>query len=103
MAPYREYRFDRLRPKITCPMRLYLINPVNPLALSEVRQRWFKRFRIWKPLGLLTVATLTPADWQITVFDENQGIRDYAAMPRPDLVGITAFTSQASRAYELAR
>jgi len=84
-------------------MRLYLINPVNPLALSEVRQRWFKRFRIWKPLGLLTVATLTPADWQITVFDENQGIRDYAAMPRPDLVGITAFTSQASRAYELAR
>ena len=27
---------------------------------------------------------------------------DYSAMPRPDLVGITAFTSQANRAYELA-
>src|SRR3989338_2843683 len=100
ISPYCN---SQVRQPTRCPMRLYLINPINPLALSEVRQRWFKRFRIWKPLGLLTVAALTPSDWQITVFDENQGIRDYAAMPRPDLVGITAFTSQASRAYELAR
>ena len=83
-------------------MRLYLINPANHLALAEVRRGWFNRFRVWKPLGLLTVAALTPDTWDITIFDENQGIRDYAAMPRPDLVGITAFTSQASRAYELA-
>lgn len=27
---------------------------------------------------------------------------DYGALPRPDLVGITAFTSQANRAYEVA-
>ena len=27
---------------------------------------------------------------------------DYPAMPRPDLVGITAFTSQANRAYDVA-
>ncbi|MCY2924536.1 MAG: radical SAM protein, partial [Planctomycetota bacterium] len=36
------------------------------------------------------------------VIDENLGAGDYESMPRPDLVGVTAFTSQASRAYELA-
>lgn len=83
-------------------MRLYLINPVNPLALSHMRRGWLSRFRVWKPLGLLTVAALTPAEWDITVIDENQGVPDYASMPRPDVVGITAFTSQASRAYDVA-
>lgn len=83
-------------------MRLCLINPMNPLALAEIRQRWFNRYRVWKPLGMLTVAALTPGDWEITIADENLGVRDYATMPRPDLVGITAFTSQASRAYDLA-
>ena len=34
--------------------------------------------------------------------DENLGVPDYASMPRPDLVGITAFTSQANRAYEVS-
>jgi radical SAM superfamily enzyme YgiQ (UPF0313 family) len=75
---------------------------MNPLALTEVRQRWFNRYRVWKPLGLMTLAALTPGDWEIEIVDENLGVRDYAKMPRPDLVGITAFTSQASRAYELA-
>jgi radical SAM superfamily enzyme YgiQ (UPF0313 family) len=83
-------------------MRLYLINPVNPLALCKARAGRWNRYRIWKPLGLLTVAALTPREWEITVLDENLEQRDYAAMPRPDLVGITAFTSQASRAYDLA-
>src|SRR6266545_810077 len=50
-------------------MRLYLINPVNPLALAEVRQGWFNRYRVWKPLGLLTLAALTPDDWEITILD----------------------------------
>jgi radical SAM superfamily enzyme YgiQ (UPF0313 family) len=36
------------------------------------------------------------------VVDENLGVPDYTAMPRPDLVGITAFTSQADRAYTVA-
>ncbi|MBZ0268176.1 B12-binding domain-containing radical SAM protein, partial [bacterium] len=33
---------------------------------------------------------------------ENVATPDYAKMPRPDLVGLTAFTSQAPRAYEVA-
>jgi radical SAM superfamily enzyme YgiQ (UPF0313 family) len=84
-------------------MRLYLINPNNPLvSLAKVKKNRWNRFRIWKPLGLLVLAGLTPKEWEITVIDENLGVPDYAAMPRPDLVGITAFTSQACRAYELA-
>ena len=85
-------------------MQLYLINPNNPLvSLAKVTESRWNRFRVWKPLGLLVLAGLTPPDWEITVIDENLGPRDYAAMPQPDLVGITAFTSQACRAYDLAR
>ncbi len=84
-------------------MRLYLINPHNPLvSLINVKDNRWNRYRVWKPLGLLVLAGLTPAEWEITLVDENLGLRDYAAMPRPDLVGITAFTSQANRAYEVA-
>jgi hypothetical protein len=47
-------------------------------------------------------AGLTPPEWEITIVDENLSVSDYLAMPRPDLVGITAFTSQANRADEVA-
>ncbi|MCF8105517.1 MAG: B12-binding domain-containing radical SAM protein [Desulfohalobiaceae bacterium] len=50
----------------------------------------------------MVLAGLTPPEWEIAIMDENLGAPDYAAMPRPDLVGITAFTSQANRAYEVA-
>lgn len=82
-------------------MRLYLINPNNPLV-SITKDSYWNQFRVWKPLGLLQVAAMTPGDWEVRVFDENTGDYDYDALPRPDVVGITAFTSQATRAYELA-
>lgn len=82
---------------------LYLINPSNPLAsMSFNRDNYWNRFRLWKPLGLLTIAGITPSDWEVAVFDENLGPIDHGALPRPDVVGITAFTSQAPRAYEIA-
>ena len=59
-------------------------------------------YRVWQPLGLTTLAALTPTDWDITIFDENVRAPDYEALPAPDLVGITAFTSQANRAYDVA-
>jgi radical SAM superfamily enzyme YgiQ (UPF0313 family) len=84
-------------------VRLYLINPSNPLvSMVKLKKNRWKRYRIWKPLNLLVLAGLTPPEWKITVIDENLGIPDYSAMPQPDLVGITAFTSQANRAYEVA-
>jgi radical SAM superfamily enzyme YgiQ (UPF0313 family) len=84
-------------------MRLYLINPSNPLVsiVNLGESRW-NRYRIWKPLSLMVLAGLTPPEWDITILDENTGAPDYSALPRPDLVGITAFTSQAPRAYDVA-
>jgi radical SAM superfamily enzyme YgiQ (UPF0313 family) len=85
-------------------MRLYLINPSNPLVSSvRVKESRWNRYRVWKPLSLMVLAGLTPPEWEITIVDENLGAPDYPAMPRPDLVGITAFTAQANRAYEVAR
>jgi radical SAM superfamily enzyme YgiQ (UPF0313 family) len=84
-------------------MRLYLINPSNPLvSIVNVKESRWNRYRVWKPLSLMVLAGLTPTEWEISIVDENLGAPDYAAMPRPDLVGITAFTSQANRAYEVA-
>jgi radical SAM superfamily enzyme YgiQ (UPF0313 family) len=84
-------------------MRLYLINPSNPLvSIVKVKENRWNRYRVWKPLSLMVLAGLTPAEWEISIVDENLGEPNYTAMPRPDLVGITAFTSQANRAYEVA-
>jgi radical SAM superfamily enzyme YgiQ (UPF0313 family) len=84
-------------------MRLYLINPSNPLvSIVNVKESRWNRFRVWKPLSLMVLAGLTPPEWEISIVDENLGAPDYTAMPRPNLVGITAFTSQATRAYKVA-
>jgi len=84
-------------------MLLYLINPINPLVnIAQVKKNRWGKYRVWKPLSLLVLAGLTPGDWDIKVIDEHLGVPDYSAMPPPDLVGITAFTSQANRAYKVA-
>lgn len=84
-------------------MRLYLINPTNPLVscVTAKENRW-NRWRVWKPLSLLMLARVTPPEWELTIIDENVRRVDYEALPTPDLVGITAFTSQAPRAYVIA-
>jgi radical SAM superfamily enzyme YgiQ (UPF0313 family) len=74
---------------------LLLINPANQLRPGfhinpETRNQ---------PLGLGIIAALTPPDWKIKLIDENfKTFRYYEA----DLVGLTAFTSNAPRAYEIA-
>lgn len=84
-------------------MRLLLINPCNRLSsMVKVKENRWNKYRVWKPLGLLVLSAMTPKAWTVTVVDENLGPPDYAGMPEPDLVGITAFTSQAPRAYEVA-
>lgn len=70
--------------------------------MTHVKESRWNRYRVWKPLSLLVLAGATPQEWETSIVDENLGTPDYSAMPRPDLVGITAFTSQANRAYELA-
>jgi radical SAM superfamily enzyme YgiQ (UPF0313 family) len=84
-------------------LHLLLINPVNELvAITNTEDNAWNEGRIWKPLGLLVLAGRTPPEWEVEVIDENLGAPDYEAMPLPDLVGISAFTSQANAAYALA-
>jgi radical SAM superfamily enzyme YgiQ (UPF0313 family) len=80
-----------------------LINPSNVLAsMAKASGSRWNRFRAWKPLSIMAVAGLTPSDWTVQLVDETLGIPDYDEFQRPDLVGVTAFTSQANRAYEIA-
>jgi radical SAM superfamily enzyme YgiQ (UPF0313 family) len=82
---------------------LLLVNPSNVLAgTSKANSSKWTRFRAWKPLGLMMLAGLTPSDWTVRIVDETLGIPDYFELERPDLVGVTAFTSQANRAYDVA-
>ena len=65
-------------------MRLYLINPSNPLvSIVHVKESRWNRYRVWKPLSLMVLAGLTPPDWEITILDENLGAPDYAAHAAP--------------------
>ena len=53
-------------------MRLFLINPSNPLvSIVKVKESRWNRFRVWKPLSLMVLAGLTPPEWEITIVDEN--------------------------------
>lgn len=82
---------------------MLLINPANGLVnILRLKESRWNRFRVWQPLSLMTLAGLTPRDWDVDIVDENLGVPNYAFMEPPDLVGITAFTSQAPRAYALA-
>jgi radical SAM superfamily enzyme YgiQ (UPF0313 family) len=75
--------------------RLVLVNPVNP-ARTGLTVNKSSRF---PPIGLGIVAALTPEHWDVTLLDENW---ESFAYQDADLVGITAFTASAPRAYEIA-
>ena len=83
-------------------MRLYLINPSNPLVSIVNVRKAAGTATASGNRSPLVLAGLTPLEWDVSIMDENLGVPDYKGMPRPDLVGITAFTSQANRAYEVA-
>ena len=75
--------------------RLLLISPVGKNGLVG------RQFNFRLPvLGLLKVASLTPAGWQVKILDEK--VEPMPPAEEADLVGITAMTATAPRAYELA-
>jgi len=42
-------------------MRLCLINPSNPLvSIVNVKESYWNKYRVWKPLSLMVLAALTP-------------------------------------------
>jgi radical SAM superfamily enzyme YgiQ (UPF0313 family) len=76
-------------------MRLLLVSPGWPKG------------RLWGELGfkfpslsLAAIAAATPDEWEVVLGDENMKPLDLGA--DVDLVGITAMTPQAPRAYEIA-
>jgi hypothetical protein len=72
------------------------VNPDNPVvSLSKVHWSRLNSYRVWKPLGLLVVARLTPPEWEVVPIDENLHHPGYGSLPKPDLVGITSFLEDA--------
>lgn len=75
--------------------KLLLINPANKARkgfINDVSTRFM-------PIGLGIVAQLTPANWDVELIDESFEEFTYQ---EADLVGLTAFTANAFRAYEIA-
>lgn len=75
--------------------KLILINPVNP-ARTGLTVNKSSRF---PPISLGIIAALTPDDWEVEILDECWEPFIYKTA---DMVGITAFTASAPRAYEIA-
>ena len=73
--------------------RLLLIYPATH------KLGWVKRFQL-PSLSLKQVAAATPPEWEVLLADEVQEDIDFDG--QYDLVGITAMTHQAVRAYQIA-
>jgi len=75
--------------------KLILVNPLGKrhsgLALDKTGRH--------PPLSLAIIAALCPDNWEIVLKDENFEAFEFE---EGDLVGITSFTSSATRAYEIA-
>ncbi|MGI6241872.1 MAG: radical SAM protein [Candidatus Omnitrophota bacterium] len=84
-------------------MKVLLINPkFAPTIWSFEGLRPFTGTSFsTTPLGLATVAALTPSPWEVEIIDENVDAIDF---DKPaDLVAISAFNVQYHRALEIAR
>ena len=88
--------------------KIALINPKTPLQkdnprIFEMFQRNRERLKPWlaPPLNLLTISAITPNEIEVKVIDEHYENIDFNQ--DYDLIGLTAMTQQAFRAYEIAK
>jgi radical SAM superfamily enzyme YgiQ (UPF0313 family) len=81
-------------------MRILLVSPDRKEVVAARARGKRTPKPAFPPLSLLQVAALTPPDIDVAVQDE--AVRDIDFDTPCDLVGITAFTSSAPRAYEVA-
>ncbi|HEY1377011.1 MAG TPA: radical SAM protein [Gemmataceae bacterium] len=87
----------------TADRHVYLIQPKFPPSYWGldylVPRTPFKA--IFPPLGLLTLAGLTPPEWSVTICDENAGERiDFDT--DAEIVGITGYIIQMPRVFQIA-
>ena len=75
--------------------KLLLVNPISKFRKGFALQ-WDSKY---PPVSLGILAALTPDHWDIEIYDENF---DKFELKDVDLVGITALTATANRAYEIA-
>lgn len=87
-----SYNYDSMSAK---KHKLLLINPLSTMRKGLIGDQK----SIYPPLNLAIIAALTPDNWEIELIDENFDRFEYR---EADLVGLTALTSQVTRAYELA-
>lgn len=82
-------------------MKVCLINPrFKPTIWSFEGLQPFTGTRFsTAPLGLATVAALTPEPWEVEIIDENVEEIDFDR--EADLIGVTAFNVQYERALEI--
>uniref|UniRef100_A0A7V0Z4U8 B12-binding domain-containing radical SAM protein n=1 Tax=candidate division WOR-3 bacterium TaxID=2052148 RepID=A0A7V0Z4U8_UNCW3 len=80
--------------------QLLLINPINQRFFKNQIGLTANKATRFQPLGLGMIASLTPDNWGTRLIDENFEQFYYQ---EADLVGITAFTATATRAYEIAK
>ncbi|NLO74567.1 MAG: B12-binding domain-containing radical SAM protein [candidate division WS1 bacterium] len=78
-------------------MKTYLVAPGVPHQEGAPQRRTPP---IFPPLGLMTVAALTPPEHQVSLVDESVTPVDFNC--EADVVGLTATTAMALRAYEIA-
>ena len=84
-------------------MKVYLINPKFPPTIwsfEGLHPFTGTKFST-TPLGLATVAALTPSHWDVAISDENVEEIDFET--DADLIAITAFNVQYRRAIEIAQ
>ena len=81
------------------PRRALLINPFYP----KDPHASFGKHVLTPSLALTSIAASTPADWEVTFWDENLLGGLPPSDPFPEVVGITVHLTFAERAYELAR
>lgn len=75
--------------------RLLLVNPVGRSSGYLL-----SKFSTIPPLSLAYIAAVTPSDWEVKIADENFSRLE---IEDAELVGISAFTSNINRAYEIAK
>ncbi len=84
-------------------MRLLLINPKSPESFWNFRwavdEVLSGKRAVNPPLGLATLAALTPSHWQVSIVDEN--VETLPLAPEADIIGIGGMGVQFPRQREL--